>query len=346
VSNSVFVCALALGLVACGPKPKPTPDSTPPLEQPAATSAEPTPTPRPATSTPKPATPKATPIKRVPVSTAPPPAELWKEFSGEHAWRTAKQLAEIGPRPAGSMELGRARALLLSALRTAGWEVEQQTFTATSPRGEIPGANLIARFSADGERPVPRTPRAVVIAAHYDTRYFSTIRFVGANDGASGPAALVEIARVLALDPSLAAKIELVLFDVGEPRGQFSADDGLAGSRHYAKTSPPPSRGIVLHGIGDAQSPLTLPPETPIEILNDIRTAAPTLSAQLRMQVAPVKLWGDHLPLGPRALMLNNTENLARYTADDTIERVSPAALGIAGELAVWLAKRWAAAAP
>lgn len=342
----VIVSALSLCLAACGPKPKPAPRPTPEPETPAATPAEssPTPKPTPATPTPKPAAPKATPIKRVPVSTAPPPAELWKEFSGEHAWRTAKQLTEIGPRPAGSMELGRARGVLLSALRSAGWEVEQQTFTATTPRGEIPGANLIARFSADGERPVPRTPRAVVIAAHYDTRYFSTIRFVGANDGASGPATLVEIARVLALDPQLAAKIELVLFDAGEPRRQFSADDGLAGSRHYAKTSPP--RAIVLHGIGDAQSPLSIPPETPLEVLADIRTAAPTLSAQLRMQIASVKLWGDHLPLGPRALMLNNTDYLARYTADDTIERVSPAALGIAGELTLWLARHWATAAP
>jgi hypothetical protein len=277
----------------------------------------------------------------VPVSTQAPPAELWKEFSGERAWRTAKQLVELGPRPAGSMESGRGRGILTSALRGTAWEVEAQAFTASTLRGDVPGTNLIARFSADGTRPVPRTPRSVVLGAHYDTRLFSTIRFLGANDGASGPAVLIEVARVLALDPTLAAKIEIVLFDAGEPRSQFTPADGLAGSKHYAKTAAP-HRVIVLHAVGDNSGPLTLPPATPADIIADLRAASVALHSPLQFQTAPVKLWGDHLALGPGALLLSNHDSLARYTADDTLERVSPAVLGQVGELVVWLARRWA----
>ncbi len=339
VRKTVISAALALLIAACGPNPVAPPAGEP---EPVATTAPTSAPPKLATSTLKSAPSPSTPIKRVPVSTQSPPTDLWKKFSGEHALRTVKQLAEIGPRPAGSQETGLARGLLTAALRDAGWEVEQQSFTATTPRGDLAGANLIARFSADGARPVPRTPRSIVIGAHYDTRYFSTIRFVGANDGASGPAVLVEAARVLALDPPFAAKVELVLFDAGEPRSQFSAEDGLAGSKHYAKTGAP-RRAAILHGIGDTTSVLTLPPGTANDLLGELRAGASALRSPLQFQVARVQLWGDHLPLGPGALLIGNHDYLARYTADDTIEHVNSQTLGHVGELVVWLAKRWAA---
>jgi hypothetical protein len=266
---------------------------------------------------------------------------LWKQFSGERAWRTAKDLVELGPRPTGSMENGRARAVLVSALRAMAWEIEEQPFTVKTPRGDIQGANLIARFAADGARPVPRTPRTIVLGAHYDTRFFSTIKFVGANDGASGPAVLVEAARVLALDPQLAAQVEIVLFDASEPRSQFTPEDGLAGSKFFAKTESP-RRAAILHAVGDAGGPLTLPPGTAVELLADLRDARPMLTAAPQFEFAIVKLWGDHLPLGPGALLLGNHDYLARYTQDDTLERVNPATLASVGELTVWLAKHWA----
>ena len=342
---------MAMLATACGPRPKPShdPESTPEAEAPAEAASTPAPAPAkakpaaPNSATPRP-TAKPTPHARVSVSTQPPPANLWKEFSGDRAWRTVKQLVEVGPRPSGSMENGRTRAMLTAALRSLAWEVEEQPFTAKTPRGEIAGVNLIARFSADGTRPVPRTPRGIMLGAHYDTRYFSTIRFVGANDGASGPAVLVEAARVLSLDPQLAAQVSIVFFDASEPRGQFTPDDGLAGSKFFAK-SETPRRGVILHAVGDAGGPLTLPPGTAIELLADLRDARPALTAAPQFESAIVKLWGDHLPFGPGTLLLGNHDYLARYTQDDTLEQVNPATLASVGELTVWLAKRWASQA-
>lgn len=274
------------------------------------------------------------------MSTQPAPAALWKEFSGERAWRTVKQLVEIGPRPTGSLELGRVRGVLASALRTAAWDVEMQPFQATTPRGEIEGTNLIARFSADGSRPVDKTPRKVMIGTHYDTRVFSTIRFVGANEGGSGPAVLLETARALALDPALAAKVELVFFDAGEPRSQYSPEDGLAGSKFYARSATP-ERVLILQGVGDQASVFTLPPETTLEMLNELRTAHTALNSPLNFQNSPLRIWGEHLTFGRNALFFGQTGSMARYTADDTLDRVNPATLGSLGELTIWLAKHW-----
>ncbi|MES2571849.1 MAG: M28 family peptidase, partial [Verrucomicrobiota bacterium] len=111
------------------------------------------------------------------------------------------------------------------------WDVEEQPFTAETPRGPVKFVNVLARFSATTARPAPATTQTVIVCSHYDTKRFSTIRFVGASDGASSTGALLELARVLALDPAFASKIELVFFDGEEAFTQFTETDGLYGSR-------------------------------------------------------------------------------------------------------------------
>ena len=112
---------------------------------------------------------------------APPRADIWKEFSGDKAFEHARRQVEIGPRPSGSAELERARVLIEQALRGFGWEVQRQTFADETPRGKIEFTNLIARFSPAGARPVSPKTQQVLVCSHYDTKRFSTIRFVGAE---------------------------------------------------------------------------------------------------------------------------------------------------------------------
>ena len=151
----------------------------------------------------------------------PPPAEIWKEFSGDKAFEEARKQVEIGPRPAGSPELEKARGLIEESLRSSGWDFERQEFTDETPHGPMKFANIVARFSATGVHPAPRNTQRAIICSHYDTKVFSTIKFVGADDGASSTGALLELARVLALDPAMAAQVELVFFDGEEALVQF-----------------------------------------------------------------------------------------------------------------------------
>ncbi|MDQ2868969.1 MAG: M28 family peptidase, partial [Verrucomicrobiota bacterium] len=152
---------------------------------------------------------------------------IWLKFSGEKAFAQVKALVDLGPRPAGSAALEKSRVLIEKELQATGWKVTRQTFTAQTPRGAMTFSNIIATF---GDKP------QFLLCSHYDTKTFDTISFVGANDGGSSTGLLLEMARVLALQPSLAAKVELVFFDGEEAFENFTASDGLFGSRHFAES--------------------------------------------------------------------------------------------------------------
>jgi glutaminyl-peptide cyclotransferase len=292
------------------------------------------------------ATPPATPEKRplatparprFAVSTKPAPAEIWKEFSGSRAMLEVKRQAEIGPRPSGSAELETARKHITSVLEPLGWEVERQEFTDQTPRGPLKFVNIIARFSADGARPVPTNTQRAILCSHYDTKRFSTIKFVGANDGASSTGALLELARVLALDPALASKIELVFFDGEEALLQFTETDGFYGSKHYAKALRDSKRntqfvfGILWDMIGDADLTITLPPDSPSEVANGILASASALGTRPHFTYFDRQIGDDHVPLNVIARIptvdLIDFNYLWWHTADDTLDRLSPTSL-------------------
>ena len=284
------------------------------------------------TTTPHP----STPLPKVPVSTAPPPREIWKEFSGERAMAHVRQQVEIGPRPSGSAELEKARELITQALKQTGWEVERQEFTDQTPRGPMKFVNLIGRFSADGSRPVPRNTQHVIVCSHFDTKKFSTIKFVGASDGASSTGALMELARVLALDPALAAQVELVFFDGEEALVQFTETDGLYGSRYYAKSLRESGRapqfrfGILWDMIGDRDLTITLPPDSPAEVARNLLASADTLGLRQNFRFFERSVFDDHVPLnmaGIPTIDLIDFDYLYWHTADDTLDKLSPESL-------------------
>src|SRR5205823_11229093 len=118
----------------------------------------------------------------------------------------------------------------IEQLKSAGWTVTRSEFSDQTRRGKMTFVNLIARFGTSEKKEAAQ----FLLCSHYDTKTFETIRFVGANDGGSSTGLLVEMARVLAMSPALAAKIELLFFDGEEAFENFTATDGLYGSRHFA----------------------------------------------------------------------------------------------------------------
>ncbi len=269
---------------------------------------------------------------------AAPPAEIWKEFSGDKAFAEVRKQVEVGPRPSGSAEIEKARKLIEESLRRTGWEVERQTFTNETPRGPVQFVNIIGRFAPGAQRPVPRTTQRAIVCSHYDTKRFSTIRFVGAGDGASSTGALLELARVLARDPALAAQIELVFFDGGEAFVQFTdpddpKPDGLYGSRHYArqlvaeKRAPQFKFGILWDMIGDRELTITLPPDSPRELARDVLASAEALQLRQHFGYYDRPIRDDHEPLTRFARIptidLIDFDYPAWHTADDTLDRVA-----------------------
>jgi Zn-dependent M28 family amino/carboxypeptidase len=159
---------------------------------------------------------------------------------GDRAYSYLKQICELGPRPAGSDANLRQRDLVAAHFKKFGASVREQPFRARHPQtGEVlEMANLIGSW-------FPDRPRRVVIAAHYDTRPFPDeefdvsrrkIPFIGANDGASGVALLMEIAHHLDAD-KIPWGVDLVLLD-GEELvfgRNHPIDDYFLGSKQFAR---------------------------------------------------------------------------------------------------------------
>lgn len=253
---------------------------------------------------------------------------------------------EVGPRPAGSPELEKARVLIEESLHRSGWDVERQTFTDATPRGPIEFSNIIARFSASGTHPAPRDTQRAIVCSHYDTKRFSTISFSGANDGASSTGALLEMARVLALDLALASKIELVFFDGEEAFVQFTDTDGLYGSRHYASQLRASDRhkqfkfGILWDMIGDQDLKITLPSDSPADLARDVLAAADALQLRQHFGFLDRPIQDDHVPLNRIARIptidLIDFDYLYWHTADDTLERIAPESLQKIGAVTLY----------
>jgi hypothetical protein len=147
-------------------------------------------------------------------------------FSGEAAWEHLLALVEIGPRVPGAPGSVAARAYFFASLEKLGLEVRIHR-RRLEDRGDGAPLEIV---NLTGIQP-GESSDLVILAAHYDTRRFESFPFVGANDGASGPALLLELARVLRARP-LPYTVWFVFLDAEEP--QFDAqnqEDALFGSR-------------------------------------------------------------------------------------------------------------------
>ena len=265
-----------------------------------------------------------------------PARKIWTEFSGDKALAHVQALVDLGPRPPGSDALVRARAYIEEQLESSGWIVTEQTFSDQTPRGEMKFVNLIARFG-------PASKPDFLLCSHYDTKIFEGFQFVGANDGGSSTGLLLELARVLALQPNLAMKMELVFFDGEEAFENFSATDGIYGSRHFAQElmkdgSAKSFRGGMLFDmVGDKSLDITLPPNSPRKITEGMFAAADALKLREYFTYFDQDVTDDHSPLneiGIPVIDLIDFHYPPWHTAEDTMDKLSPQSLQIVGSVA------------
>ncbi len=151
-------------------------------------------------------------------------------FDGARAFEHLKAQVALGPRPAGSAELRQTRAYLTRQISAMGLTVQEQPFVATTPIGQVEMLNLIVTL------PGRRTDR-ILFTGHYDTKLFKDIVFLGASDGASSAALLVELVRSLKDQPR-DFTYEFVWFDGEEAVVKWDIDtDSTYGSRYYVQAA-------------------------------------------------------------------------------------------------------------
>lgn len=119
-----------------------------------------------------------------------PPGPAQSPFDGARAFTDVQALVELGPRPAGSESAAAARVHITREIENRGLRVKRQGFAAETPAGQVALMNLIT--VVEGDR-----PGVILLSTHYDTRPVAPAGTVGANDGASASACLLEFARAM-----------------------------------------------------------------------------------------------------------------------------------------------------
>jgi glutaminyl-peptide cyclotransferase len=145
-------------------------------------------------------------------------------FDGNHAYTQVAKQVSFGPRPSGSQALAHLQDYLQSELKNYGCPVETDAFTADTPVGRLPMKNLLVKIP--GEK-----PGVILLGTHYDTKLLDN--FVGADDGASSTAVMLELARLLCPQHGKYA-VWIAFFDGEEAVKQWSATDSRYGSRQMA----------------------------------------------------------------------------------------------------------------
>ena len=267
-----------------------------------------------------------------------PSKRIWTEFSGDNALMHVEALVDLGPRPPGSDAIVRARAYIEEQLEAYGWKVAEQAFAGQTPRGEMKFVNLIATFGGAAKP-------SFILCSHYDTKIFDSFSFVGANDSGSSTGLLLEMARVLALEPRLAQEIELVFFDGEEAVENFSETDGIYGSRHFAQeltrngSAKSFRGGLLFDMVGDRSLDITLPPNSPSKITADLFASADALKLRNYFTYFDQDITDDHSPLNAAGIPVVDLIDFHYppwHTADDTIDKLSAQSLQIVGSVAAY----------
>lgn len=256
-------------------------------------------------------------------------------FDSGRAFEHIRQLVAIGPRPPGSDGSRQTRKYIIETLKRAGMTAVEQPFEATTPFGPIRMANVIATIP--GQR-----PERLLIGGHYDTKLYRQFRFVGANDGGSSTAMLLELGRVLAARKPLLT-IQLVFFDGEEALlPNWSAGDNTYGSRHFVEAAKKDGslasvKGLVLVDmIGDRQLNILREGHSTRWMQDLIWESARRLGHGAAFLDEGFPLDDDHRPFlnaGVQAIDVIDLDYKVWHTADDTLEHVSARSLQIVGEV-------------
>jgi len=266
------------------------------------------------------------------VATATVAASADARFDGAAAFRHLERLVAIGPRPAGSAAGARARDYIAAELRRAGVKVRVEPFEADTPDGRLKMANVVGVVAG-------RRREVILIGGHYDTKAFRDFRFVGANDGGSSTAWLLELARALAAQPR-EYTYWVAFFDGEEARGAWTPTDSLYGSRRMAadlaRRGQLPKAVIVADMIGDRDLNIRREAASTPWLTDVVWESARRLGQAAHFLPEAMAVEDDHAPFlsaGVPAALLIDFDFPAWHTAGDTVDKVSARSLQVVGDV-------------
>jgi glutaminyl-peptide cyclotransferase len=257
-------------------------------------------------------------------------------FDGQRAYQDVLTQVSFGPRVPGSEGHAKIQEWMQEELGAASWQVEIQASEALGH----PIENLVARRSAD--------PPKIILGAHYDTRMFADsdpdpaqhTNFVpGANDGASGVAVLLELARTL---PADSVPVWLLFIDA-EDNGLIEGWDWILGSREFVKHNlVQPRAAVIVDMIGDANLNIYKELNSNPALTDEIWQVAKGLGYESKfIPEYRHSMTDDHIPFvqaGIPAVDIIDFDYPYWHTIQDTPDKVSAESLQVVGKtLYVWI---------
>jgi Zn-dependent M28 family amino/carboxypeptidase len=251
-------------------------------------------------------------------------------FDSSRAYADVQTQVAFGPRIPGSAGHAQAEAWIRAELESAGWKVEVQE----TERMGHPIHNIIAKRNDDAPQ--------IILGAHYDTRMIAdndsdinkhSEPVPGANDGASGAAVLLELARSL---PTDTVPTWLVFFDT-EDNGRIKGWDWILGSRAFAEgLKVKPRAVVVVDMIGDADLNIYLERNSDVPIRTEIWSTAEKLGYSKQfINQEKYSMEDDHTPFleaGIPAVDLIDFDYPYWHTTQDTPDKVSAESLKAVGD--------------
>ncbi len=268
-------------------------------------------------------------------------------FDEKNAYAHLVRQCDFGPRNPGSMGHLKCRDYLVATLKKYTDKVDIQPFPMFIPGSKKPveAFNLIARFN-------PKKTGRILLCAHWDTRPWAdkdsdptkrNTPILGANDGASGVAVLLELARLFHAHPPPLG-VDIVLFD-GEDAGESGESQGwIQGSEYFAKSLKPadhPLFAILLDMIGDKDLQIykeSYSWEYARDIVKTVWDKAAELGIEQFKDNVRYAVLDDHLPLlrmGIPCIDLIDFDYPYWHTIQDTPDKCSAASLGLVGKVLV-----------
>ncbi len=274
-------------------------------------------------------------LRPVPTPSPPPAPTVGRTwFEGQRAYKHVLAQMAFGPRVPGTEAAARTRLFIRNELLRVGWLAEQEAFVYEGVRV----VNLVAR---QGQGPV------IILGAHYDTRRVAELDpsadkrsqpVPGANDGASGVAVLLELARVLRWDTTRYA-VWLYFFDA-EDQGRLDGWPWAVGARYAARNLPPDidvQAVIIVDMVGDADQQLYWEANSTPELRAALWDIAATLGyGAYFIPKEKYRIIDDHVPFlerGIPAVDIIDFDYPYWHTTEDTADKVSPESLERVGRV-------------
>jgi len=259
-------------------------------------------------------------------------------FNGAKAYEYARQFVAIGPRWPTSQGHLKAEEYLRNQFKHD--QLEEDTFTASTPIGPVAMRNFIVRFPG-------KKNGVIVLSTHYETNYpLKNINFVGANDGASTTGLLLAIADQIRGKTLEGYSVWLVFFDGEEAIQTWSASDSTYGSRHLAaKWGRDGTLGrikafLLADMIGDKSLDIQRETRSTDWLVALVKQAAHKFGYDKYFFQTEEPVEDDHLAFVQRGVpsidvidLDYGPNNAYHHTAQDTLDKISVRSLTIDGDV-------------